>query len=29
MRRAAADLRAKEVEPGVDAAGLAERYKIE
>jgi hypothetical protein len=29
MRRAAADLRAKEVEPGVDAAGIAERYKIE
>jgi len=29
MRRAAADLRTKEVEPQVDAAALAERYKIE
>ena len=29
MRRAAADLRTKEVEAGVDADGLAERYGIE
>jgi hypothetical protein len=29
MRKAAADLRSKEVESGIDAAGLAERYKIE
>jgi hypothetical protein len=29
MRKAATDLRTKEVEPGVDAAALAERYKIE
>ena len=29
MRRAAAELRSKEIEAGVDADGLAERYGIE
>lgn len=29
MRRAAVELRSKEIEAGVDAAALAERYKIE
>jgi hypothetical protein len=29
MRRAAAELRSKEIEAGVDAAALAERYRIE
>ncbi len=29
MRRAAADLRTKEVEAGLDADGLAEKYGIE
>jgi hypothetical protein len=29
MRRAASELRTKEVESGVDAQALAERYKIE
>ena len=29
MRRAAAELRSKEMEAGVDADGLAERYGIE